>query len=50
MEGAKRIAKAIFVRYGVEDSYAYILPPERVANIDEEIDFIVAEAILKSIK
>jgi len=34
------------LRYGVEDSYAYILPPERVANIDEEIDLKYANYML----
>ncbi len=34
------------LRYGVEDSYAYILPPERVVNIDEEIDLKYANYML----
>lgn len=34
-------------RYDRDDTYAYILPPERVINIDEPIDFLVAEAILE---
>jgi len=34
------------LRYGVEDSFAYILPPERVANIDEEIDLKYANYML----
>ena len=34
------------LRYGVEDSFAYILPPERVVNIDEEIDLKYANYML----
>lgn len=33
-------------RYGTENSRAYILPPERVVNIDTEIDFLVAEVLV----
>ena len=34
------------LRYGVEDSFAYILPPERVVNIDEEVDLKYANYML----
>ena len=35
-----------WLRYGVVDSFAYILPPERVVNIDEEIDLKYANYML----
>jgi CMP-N,N'-diacetyllegionaminic acid synthase len=34
-------------RYGSVESRPYILPPERAVNIDSEIDFLIAEQILK---
>ena len=34
------------LRYGVEDSFAYILPSNRVVNIDEEIDLKYANYML----
>ena len=34
-------------RYGSKKSFAYILPPERSINIDQEIDFYIAEKLLK---
>jgi CMP-N-acetylneuraminic acid synthetase len=34
-------------RYGSENSRAYILPPERATNVDTEIDFLVAEQLIK---
>lgn len=34
-------------RYGSKKSLAYILPPERAINIDQEIDFYIAEKLLK---
>ena len=34
-------------RYDKSDTYAYVLPPDRVINIDEPIDFLVAESILR---
>ncbi len=33
-------------RYGSANSRPYILPPERTVNIDNEIDFLVAEKML----
>lgn len=33
-------------RYGTYESRAYVLPPERVINIDTEIDLLVAEELL----
>jgi len=33
-------------RYGSSNSRPYILPPERTVNIDNEIDFLVAEKML----
>jgi CMP-N,N'-diacetyllegionaminic acid synthase len=35
-------------RYGSDNSRPYILPPERAVNIDTEIDFMIAELILKN--
>jgi len=35
-------------RYGSVESRPYILPPERAVNIDSEIDFLIAEQLLKS--
>lgn len=35
-------------RYGSEHSLAYVLPPERVVNIDSELDWIVAEAMISN--
>ena len=37
-------------RYGSNKSYAYILNHEKVINIDNEIDFITAEAMFKAMK
>jgi len=37
-------------RYGSDNSRPYILPPERSINIDTEIDFMVAELILKNLE
>ena len=34
-------------RYGSVESRPYILPPERAVNIDSEIDFLIAEQLLK---
>ena len=34
-------------RYGSEESYAHILPPERAVNVDTEIDFLIAEKMLE---
>lgn len=34
-------------RYGSGNSLAYVLPPERVINIDSELDWLVAETIIK---
>jgi CMP-N,N'-diacetyllegionaminic acid synthase len=36
-------------RYGSIESRPYILPPERAINIDSEIDFMIAEQLLKKI-
>ncbi len=38
------------MRYGSANSKAYVLPPERVANIDTMDDFLFAEIKLKSFK
>ena len=38
------------MRYGSANSKAYILPPERVANIDTMDDFLLAEIKFKSAK
>ena len=35
------------LRYGSEESRPYILPAERAINVDTEIDFKVAEALIK---
>ncbi len=35
------------LRYGTEDSRAYILPADRAVNVDTKIDFLVAEQIIK---
>ena len=37
-------------RYGGKNSYPYILPEERVINIDEKNDFKLAEIILEDLK
>jgi CMP-N,N'-diacetyllegionaminic acid synthase len=37
-------------RYGSFESRPYILSPNKVINIDTELDFIVAESIIKKIK
>jgi CMP-N,N'-diacetyllegionaminic acid synthase len=37
-------------RYGTKESRPYILPPKRAVNIDTEIDFLVAEELMKKIK
>jgi len=34
-------------RYGSDNSRPYVLPPERVVNIDTNIDFMIAELLLK---
>jgi CMP-N-acetylneuraminic acid synthetase len=34
-------------RYGSENSRPYILPPERAINVDTEIDFLLAELLIK---
>lgn len=34
-------------RYGSNNSLAYVLPPERAINIDSELDWIVAETIIR---
>ena len=34
-------------RYGSKNSRPFVLPQERVMNIDTKIDFLTAEAILK---
>lgn len=34
-------------RYGTKNSRPYILPPERAVNVDTEIDFLVAETLIK---
>jgi len=34
-------------RYGSVESRPYVLPPERAVNIDSEIDFLIAEQLLK---
>jgi len=34
-------------RYGSDNSRPYILPPERAVNIDTDIDFMIAELMLK---
>ena len=35
-------------RYGSKNSRPYILPDNRVINIDREIDFLTAEAMMKN--
>ena len=35
------------IRYGTEDSRAFILPRERVVNIDEPMDFVIAEMLMQ---
>ena len=35
------------LRYGTENSMAYILPTDRAVNVDTKIDFLVAEQIIK---
>jgi CMP-N-acetylneuraminic acid synthetase len=37
-------------RYGTKESRLYILPPKRAVNVDTEIDFLVAEELMKKIK
>tara|TARA_B000000460_G_C21525108_1_gene397922 strand:- start:111 stop:806 length:696 start_codon:yes stop_codon:yes gene_type:complete len=34
-------------RYGGSNSRPYLLPPERAINIDTEIDFLIAEQVMK---
>ena len=34
-------------RYGSENSRPYILPPERAVNVDTQIDFLLAELLIK---
>ncbi len=36
------------LRYGSENSLAYILPQDRAVNVDSEIDFMVAEQMIKN--
>jgi len=38
------------IRYGTEDSRAYILPRERVVNIDEPMDFVIASILMEKEK
>ena len=35
------------IRYGTEDSRAYIIPNERVINIDEPMDFTIASFLME---
>ena len=35
------------IRYGTDDSRAYMLPRERVVNIDEPMDFVIASILMK---
>ena len=35
------------IRYGTEDSRAYIMPRERTVNIDEEMDFYIASILME---
>ena len=37
-------------RYGSKNSRPYILPEKRAINIDNEIDFLLAELMLKKIQ
>lgn len=36
-------------RYGSAESRPYILPPERAINIDAEVDFLIADGLIKNI-
>ena len=38
------------IRYGSKNSIAYILPKERIINIDEKIDFEFAKFLIESKK
>lgn len=38
------------LRYGSEESRPYILPADRAINVDTEIDFIIAETLIKKNK
>ena len=38
------------IRYGSKNSIAYILPKERIVNIDEKIDFEFAKFLIESKK
>ena len=38
------------IRYGTVNSRPHIMPPERSINIDEPIDFVLAETLLKNVK
>jgi CMP-N-acetylneuraminic acid synthetase len=47
--GAKRCHLMLEgMRYGSENSRPYILPPERAVNVDTEIDFLLAELLIKN--
>ena len=35
-------------RYGTKNSRPYVLPPERAINVDTQIDFLLAETIIKN--
>ena len=35
------------IRYGTDDSRAHILPRERVVNIDEPMDFVIASILME---
>ena len=37
-------------RYGSVKSYAYLLPEEKSINIDEKIDFLLAESLIRNAK
>ena len=34
------------VRYGTDDSRAYIMPRERTVNIDEPMDLVIADILM----
>ena len=35
------------IRYGTENSLAYVMPRERTLNIDEPMDLIIADLLMK---
>ena len=37
------------IRYGTENSLAYIMPRERTVNIDEPMDFIIADYLMRQL-